>query len=766
MNNLYTMISSAIAGEKATAENKLLNNERLVSSEQFMPVSHTTIEGTNLPVWHVRFEALKTDNPFDFCLEIKDDIILGVEDAESDVVNLSHYNRKILGVSRRHLKLSPTETDLLITDLASTNGARKNGRFIQPNTPYSICNGDILELGDLILSVNIVKTPHARFDVRDDPRNIVNAYTHISTALTSNLSTDAVLDRILEMAANLCRTDEIALFLWNEQAHELTLRSERGMGNAKTRLAKICIEKDLPVSEVLRTGEPSRSKITNGQKHEIMRGHQADAVLYAPITAGEVSLGVLIAARRIKAIDFTQEDERLLCTMGKFAAVAIQDSRKYEASNLTLQSKLDELSAYNNISKALSKTNNLTGIYSVLRNQVREHWKVENIGLWLVEEATDKLVPFPKPSFHKTYSMGQELIGEVASRAEAILATDIKLFSEPTKTLEPTLQLLARSAACVPIIENSNVLGVLAVFSTNENEFDEKDINLLQAFSQAAATAIRNAWLFEQVDNQRATILAAVNMLPHPMMIVDQDGKIIVSNKAADVMLNELHSSQNGKEGSHGGFAMHLTTLMSGLSESKWRTKEIIVGNKVYIATLEYASMIGTIILMQDVTDPVTGTSNHRHFHDLAEQAFQQSKRYTKPLAALIIGLDDLRRVINEQGHAVGDQILKGLASELRSFLRTPDILGRYHENEFVVILPETNLESTRVVAERIVRLMSKKNIVAENYKMASRLSIGLAMLDLEKDNSVDVFMEKAYEAFMLAKNDSKCRIKIHEDAG
>ncbi len=765
MNNIYTMISSALVNEKKTAQKKLLNNKQLVSSEQFVSVPYATIEDTNLPAWQVRFELLKTDNPVDFCLEIKADTILGVEDTEDGVINLLQYNNKILGVSRRHLKLSPTETDLLITDLASTNGTRKNGRFMQPNTPYSICNGDILELGDLILSANIVKAPHGRSVVTDDPRNIVNAFTHISTALISNLSTDDVLDRILEIATNLCRADEIALFLWDEQAHELSLRAERGMSGVKMGLGKVRLEKALPVCEVLRTGEPLRSKITNGQKHEFVTGHHADAVLYAPITVGEVSLGVLIAARRTKAMDFTQEDERILCTMGKFAAVAIQDSRKYEASNLTLQSKIDELSTYNNISKALSKTNNLTGIYNVLRNQVRERWKVENIGLWLIEEATNNLVPFPKPSFHKTYAIGHELIGEVASRAEPILATDIKLFSEPTKTLEPTLQLLARSAACVPIIENNNVLGVLAVFSTKENEFDEEDINLLQAFSQAAAAAIRNAWLFEQVDNQRATILAAVNMLPHPMMIVDQEGKIIVSNKAADVMLNELHSSQNGKEGTHGGFVMPLTTLMSGLSESKWCTKEIIVGNKVYIATLEYASMIGTIILMQDVTDPVTGTSNHRNFHDLAEQAFQQSKRYTKPLAALIIGLDDLRRVINEEGHAIGNQILKGLASELRSFLRTPDILGRYQENEFIVILPETNLESAKVVAERIVRLMSKKNIIAENYKMVSKLSIGIAVLDLEKDDSVDIFMGKAYGAFTLAKNDSKCQIKIHKDA-
>jgi diguanylate cyclase (GGDEF)-like protein len=303
----------------------------------------------------------------------------------------------------------------------------------------------------------------------------------------------------------------------------------------------------------------------------------------------------------------------------------------------------------------------------------------------------------------------------------------------------------------------------LAAFSTQENEFDEKDIELLQIFSQAASSAIRNAWLFEQVDNQRATILAAVNMLPHPIMIVDQDGKIIISNKAANAMIEELRPSINEDGDSKQKYPMPLTTLMNGLSESKWRTKEIIVGDKVYVATLEYASMVGTVILMQDVTDPVTGTSNHRHFHELAEQAFQQAKRYTKPLAALTIGLCDLREVIIEQGYTMSNQVLKRLAAELRGFLRTPDILGRYLENEFVVVLPETNLENAMAVAGRIVRSMSKKSIVIENYKIVPELTIGVAMLDFNKDDSIDVFIDKAHQTYMTAKSEKR-QIKVRQN--
>lgn len=763
VNNLQTIVPLDLDEGKGLSNKKSLKDRGRDFSEKFIPVPQAHTDENNLPVWRVHFEAFKVTSPVDICLEISGDIVLGVENAKTDVIDLSRYSDNILGVSRRHLKVSPTKTDLLITDLNSTNGTRINGRFVQPNHPYSIYNGDVLEIGNLILAVNIVKAPVDRFILTKDTSNAVNALTHISTVITSNLDPDDVLDRILETAVTLCEADEIALLLWNEQTHELYLRAERGIGDNKTRLMKVAVKQEDSVSEVLRTGKPFRNKMTDGQKSKIVTGYLVEAVLYVPISIGEDLIGILIATHRDQEKEFSPEDERMLCTIGKFAAIAIRNSQKYEATNLKLERKVEELSSFNQILHALSKTNSLTGVYSVLREQIRARWNVDNIGLWLVDPATKKLNPFPKPTFHKSYLFGEELIGDVASRAEPVLAADIKLFSESTKSIEPTLQLLARSAVCVPIIENNNVLGVLAAFSKKENEFEEEDIKSFQTFALAGAAALRNVWLFEQVDKQRATILAAVNMFPHPIMIVDQEEKIIVSNKAADALLNEIHSSKNGKDGSNSSCLLPLVALMNGLAESKWCTREITVGDKVYVATLEYASMVGTIILMQDVTDPVTGTCNRSHFHDLAEQAFQQAKRYVKPLAALVIGLEDLERIINEKGHAISNQILKEMASQLRGLLRTPDILGRYQDDKFIVILPETTLENARVVAERITKLYRKSGFAGTD-QVLPKLTIGATMLDFTNDDSVDTLIEKAYRAYTSVKNNKRYQTKVDEE--
>jgi diguanylate cyclase (GGDEF)-like protein len=643
-------------------------------------------------------------------------------------------------------------------DLESTNGTRKNGRYLQPNIPYSVYNGDILELGDLTLVVNIVQSPRNQMNFSDDGKSLIDTLTHISTLITSGLDIDIVLDRLLEATIGLCNADEIALLLFDKSANELYLRAEWGLGDKKNRFQSVEIEKDSSISEVFHSGKSLRKNTTDRKKEEIVTGYLVEAALYVPIVMGKDVVGVLIATHGGKGKEFSLEDEHLLTTTGKFFAVAIQNSQDVETTKQELHKKIKKLSSSNDISLALSKTKHLTDVYDVLKESIRKNWDVENVGLWLAEENSKSLVPFPKPSFHKTYTIGEEIIGEVASSGESLLASDIKIFSETSNTH----QLLAHSAVCVPLIENDTVIGILGVFSVKENEFDEEDVSLLETFSHSATVAIRNALLCEQMEHQRAAIVAAINMLNHPMMVLDQNEKLVLSNKAAESILSVI-SSTNELNGSTTDPSRQLVSLVKGFSEGKRRTGEIIIGEKVYMATLEQASLVGTVIILQDVTDPVTGTSNIQHFNSIAEQAFQAAKRYSKPLAAFVIGVDDLDKIIDKQGYASREKILKELAFHLRGFLRTPDILGRLRDDEFIIIFPETTLASAEVVAERILKLLSKKKILIENRKISLKLRGGIAMLDHENDPSIGKLVYKAYKAFTSAKNSRGKKIMVHE---
>src|SRR5690349_13120345 len=186
-DNIYTRIASALTAEGRITTKRLHNTIALSSSEEVSSVDLLEAHDDHLPAWQLRFESLRETMSVHLCLEINHDVILGTEDKESGVVNLVKDNNTILGVSRRHLRLSPTETSLFIVDLNSTNGTRKNGRSIQPNIPYPLHHGDILELGDLTLVVKIEKTPFESDIHTDDTHNTTDMLAQISTAITSNL---------------------------------------------------------------------------------------------------------------------------------------------------------------------------------------------------------------------------------------------------------------------------------------------------------------------------------------------------------------------------------------------------------------------------------------------------------------------------------------------------------------------------------------------------------------------------------------------------
>lgn len=134
--------------------------ERLLTDElPYRAVPFAAADEQKMPVWRVRF-ALAADKRQRFGLEINDEVHLGRGKNESNVIDLTPYGAEQLGVSRRHVTLRPTASNLFVVDLGSTNGTKRNGRSIGLNTPYSLADGDTLSLGNLELVVQIVKRPY------------------------------------------------------------------------------------------------------------------------------------------------------------------------------------------------------------------------------------------------------------------------------------------------------------------------------------------------------------------------------------------------------------------------------------------------------------------------------------------------------------------------------------------------------------------------------------------------------------------------------
>ncbi|RZU99571.1 sensor domain-containing diguanylate cyclase [Spiribacter vilamensis] len=135
-------------------------------------------------------------------------------------------------------------------------------------------------------------------------------------------------------------------------------------------------------------------------------------------------------------------------------------------------------------------------------------------------------------------------------------------------------------------------------------------------------------------------------------------------------------------------------------------------------------------------TDPVTELPNRRHIFDRLEEELARTDRIGNATTALLIDIDYFKEINDSHGHDAGDEALVHFAEALRQTLRTTDIAGRIGGDEFLVLLPDTDVEAAGKVAERIQETVGGLHLAGSEAPRGLSLSIGLAPLGGERDDS------------------------------
>jgi diguanylate cyclase (GGDEF)-like protein len=161
--------------------------------------------------------------------------------------------------------------------------------------------------------------------------------------------------------------------------------------------------------------------------------------------------------------------------------------------------------------------------------------------------------------------------------------------------------------------------------------------------------------------------------------------------------------------------------------------------------------------------DQLTGIWNRRHFFHLAKIEFQRARRHRQPLSAILFDLDTFKTINDTYGHAVGDQVLRGVAQVCKNNLRQIDILGRYGGEEFMVLLPNTPLASALLVAERLCGIIAATPYETERGAVHVSASFGIAETD-QLTQDIDTLLKYADRAAYISKNQGKNRVTILDD--
>jgi diguanylate cyclase (GGDEF)-like protein len=161
--------------------------------------------------------------------------------------------------------------------------------------------------------------------------------------------------------------------------------------------------------------------------------------------------------------------------------------------------------------------------------------------------------------------------------------------------------------------------------------------------------------------------------------------------------------------------------------------------------------------------ESLTGLLRREAILEFLTRELDRAERYDRPLTVGMADLDHFKEVNDRYGHLAGDTLLKRVAQELTAGLRSSDAVGRYGGEEFLIVLPETDLAGARVVADKLRRLVEEVRAPMDDGEEASvTISIGLASRqdpDLPPEATLRDLLEHADRALYKAKQKGRNRV-------
>ena len=161
-------------------------------------------------------------------------------------------------------------------------------------------------------------------------------------------------------------------------------------------------------------------------------------------------------------------------------------------------------------------------------------------------------------------------------------------------------------------------------------------------------------------------------------------------------------------------------------------------------------------------TDDMTGLLNRRALFEFGDYEISRSVRLERPVAVVMMDLDNYKEINDTHSHLVGDRVLKEVSRVLRENVRNIDIIGRYGGDEFVILMPETSLGEAVKAMERVRRKLERTAIRAGSLKFHVTASFGVTHHDKDLP-MLEVLIEEADKAMYAAKTSGRNGLRVFQ---
>lgn len=325
----------------------------------------------------------------------------------------------------------------------------------------------------------------------------MNTLSNIGKAITSLLSTDDILGRVLEAATYLTNAEESHIWLSDELGENLHAYEKPVPGSPPPTLIPINPESYL--GKVMVSGHPMRKAEFSNKGLLVKIGHPAHSILYVPLKLRGVTLGVLGVSNRVTYRAFSKRDEFLLAFLGDYAAIALENARVFQAADKALARRVKELNTLNDITRTITSTLDLDEVVHLTIKHVHASWDIEVASLWWLDETSNSLrvlanVGTPNDILNNMeVPLGEGFVGSVAQTGKWVYTNDAATHPSHFRDVDMHTGFQTHSLLCVPLLFGGTVVGAMQLLNKQGSPFDDQDVERALSIAAAVAIAVTNA---------------------------------------------------------------------------------------------------------------------------------------------------------------------------------------------------------------------------------------------------------------------------------
>jgi signal transduction histidine kinase/CheY-like chemotaxis protein len=433
----------------------------------------------------------------------------------------------------------------------------------------------------------------------------MNALSRIGKAITSLLSVDKVMERVLEAALYLTNAEDSTIWLPDKSGERLKSYEKPD----REEKAPDILLADSLVGEVIKTGRPLRQSDFSGDGIEVRTSHFARSILYVPLKLRGVTIGVLGVGNIATFRAFSRRDEFLLSVLADYAAIALENARVYQAADQALAARLEELNTLIDITQTITSSLDLDEVISMTIKQVHDSWEIEASSVWLLDETEQTLrvltnVGTPMEVLSQVaVPVGRGFVGHVAQTGKWIYTNDAHAHPAFYSEVDELTGFKTRSLLCVPLLFGGKIIGVMQLLNKIDDAFDDQDIERALTIASAIAIAVTNALLFKDAATRKQHLEATLEHTNHPILIMDAAGHVSLLNKNARTRLGLTKDAIGKPVGQVLPFPELVALIEAQADESQMDQLEIeLPDESVWVPEVALIPDLGHILVLQDIS--------------------------------------------------------------------------------------------------------------------------------------------------------------------